>query len=501
MRTTWKRTAVGILVAGVAGGASLGWMGDEAPNTVPLNNYPPDPILRMEQLLPPPVLERQDSSVKLDWAGPPVVKVNRPAEYTLTVKNAGKQAIQKVVVQVRCPKETTILETTPAAKMVEGTHLWDIGTLEVNAEKTIQLSLKQATKGELGCQAWVTFTGGAAMKAQVKEPKLAVVVRAPQSVILGDKIPVEFTATNTGDWPAEQVELSLKPSAQGPVQLAALKPGESTSGKAEFLATVGGEQTYEATVIGADGLKATAKAVVLVKVPKLEVAMTGPADRMLGKKAQYTITVRNCGDVALTDVVVREHVPAGFRALAGNGGVVSPAGDHLSWPVGELAAGASRQVTFEGTPNQPGTLTHSVEATGSRGTAASTDCRTTVEGIPALRMELVDSVDPIEKGQDTTYEIKVTNTGSKGDADLRLVCVVPPQMKFKGATGPVTHAVNDKGEVTFDLIRELAPKTEAVVKVTVVGSAIGDARFKATLTSKHLNTPVMKEESTRIYGE
>lgn len=153
MRTTWKRTAVGILLTGVAGGASLGWMGDEAPNTIPLNKYPPDPVLRMEQLLPPPVLERQDSSVKLDWAGPPVVKVNRPAEYTLTVTNAGKQALQKVVVQVRCPKETTILETTPAAKMVEGIHLWDIGTLEVNAEKTIQLSLKQATKGELGCQA------------------------------------------------------------------------------------------------------------------------------------------------------------------------------------------------------------------------------------------------------------------------------------------------------------------------------------------------------------
>jgi hypothetical protein len=74
-------------------------------------------------------------------------------------------------------------------------------------------------------------------------------------------------------------------------------------------------------------------------------------------------------------------------------------------------------------------------------------------------------------------------------------------MTFKSASGPVTHTINAKGEVVFDLIRELAPKTEAVLRVTVTTQKPGDLRFKAILTSKHLTREVLKEESTRVFGE
>ena len=56
-------------------------------------------------------------------------------------------------------------------------------------------------------------------------------------------------------------------------------------------------------------------------------------------------------------------------------------------------------------------------------------------------------------------------------------------------------------ELLFEPINELPPKTEAVFKVTVKARGTGDVRFKVEMTSKHLNSPVTKEESTRLYGE
>ena len=516
MRHSWKRTAAGLLLFGAAGGAAIGLAqtptdppgfippSDSDPAALPLlpvpaeATPPPAPVVQAQAVEP---TAKQESGVSLEWSGPPVVKVNSPTEYMLTVRNVSGQLLQKVTVQVKTPKGATVKETAPVAKAQDGVYLWELGNLEAKGQKAVKVTLCQTTRGELGCQAWVTLTGTAAMKAMVKEPKLAVTVKAPERVYLGDEIPVEYTVTNVGDYPAGSTAVSLNGGTTEP-PMADLRPGETRKFTARIPAARGGEMRFEAVATGAEQLTASATASVEVLVPKLELSLAGPAERIIGRKAPYTLSVKNGGNVPLTGVVVREHVPASFRVLAvGAGGLLAPAGDVLSWTVGDLATGQSVSVTFEGVSDVPGVFHHHADATGSRDSKATADCRTAVEGIAALRMEAVDSVDPVVKGTDTTYEIRITNTGSKADADLRLVCQVPPQMKFKAATGPVTHAVSDKGEVTFDLIRELAPRTEAVVKVTVTGVTSGDARFKATLTSKQLTSPVVKEESTRIYGE
>ncbi len=515
MRQSWKRTVAGLLLFGAAGGAAFGLTQtpSDPPGFIPASDSDPATLpLLPEAAEPPPVspivqaqavepTAKQESGVSLEWSGPPVVKVNAPTEYTLTVRNVSGQLLQKVTVQVKTPAGATVTETMPVAKAQDGVYLWELGNLDPKGQAAIKVTLSQARRGELGCQAWVTLTGTAAMKAMVKEPKLAVTIDAPERAYLGDEIPVKYTVTNVGDYVAGPMTVLLNGSFDQP-KLPALTPGESKTYTVNVPAARGGTVQFEAVARGADDLAASAKTSVEVLVPKLELNLAGPAERVIGRNATYTLNVKNGGNVPLAGVVVREHVPASFRVLAvGAGGLLAPAGDVLSWTVGDLAPGQAVSVTFDGVSDVPGRFTHHADATGSRGTKASADCRTTVEGIAALRMEAVDTVDPIRKGTETTYEVRITNTGSKADADLRLVCQVPPQMTFKAATGPVSHAVNDNGEVTFDLIRELAPKTEAVIKVTLTGVTSGDARFKATLTSKQLATPVVKEESTRVYGE
>ena len=519
MRKTWKRTVLGMILAGIAGGAALG-LGNNGfvPATIPPSDGEPQagvpmlpiiPAIHFEEsgkpmLMPVQSLEPQpklDPSVSLEWAGPPVLKVNSSADYTLTVTNTSAQTLQKVAVQVKMPKDSNVKKTTPEAKIVEGVYLWEIGTMEPKAIQAITMNLHQAQRGELAAQAWVTFTGTAGMKVAVREPKLDIRVKAPEKVILGDKYQLEYTVTNIGDFVANDVRVGMTGSKSNHSPRA-LKPGEQFTVSDTLIATPGGMLIHEAVANGNDGLVAIAKANVQVLVPKLDIGFAGPADCLIGKRATYTLQVRNSGDIAVTNLVVREHVPASFRVLAASaGGLVSPTSDVVSWNLPELAPGAVHKVTFEASGSQPGAYTHLATADGNRNTKASTDGKTRIDGIPALRMEMVDLVDPVEKGGETTYEVKITNTGSKSDTDLQVACIIPPQMKFKSATGPVAHKVNDKGEVTFEMIRELAPKTEAVVRVTVTATSTGDARFKAMLNSKHLNSAVTKEESTRVYGE
>lgn len=520
MRTPWKRAALGLMIAGAVGTAALALAQQtEPPPVIPHADDPtrvpellrvppppePAPVVVQAKALEP--VQTNDPAVALEWSGPAVTKVNTPTEYTLTVRNTCGQNLQKVTVQVRPPKGVTVAGTKPAVKPTDGVYLWEIGNLDAKTSKAVAVTLSQPTRGDLACQAWVTFTGSTAMKAVVKEPKLAVTIKAPETVVLGDTIPVEYAVSNPGDLSATCVQVSLT-GVKDHLPCPELKPGATQKWAESVKATAGGTFTYEAAATGDDGLRASVKATVQVLVPKLAVSVQGPAEGLIGTKGKYTVTVTNSGEVPVSGVTVSEVLPAGFKVSSAGDG--KQTADKLTWAAGDLAVGASKAFEFEGCTSQPGSLTHKVEAAGDRNTKAACECVTKVEGIPGLRMELVDSVDPVEKNGEVTYEIKVTNTGTKADSDVVIVCELPKELEYISCSGPTANVAlgynsplegAKPNSVTFDPITDLAPKTEAVFKVKVKGTATGDVRFKATMTSKHLTAPVTKEESTRVYGE
>jgi uncharacterized repeat protein (TIGR01451 family) len=524
MRTTWKRTVVGLLLGGAVGGAALGLAHPGDPPTfIPHADDTPPPLdlIPVVQVKATEPVVKNDPAVALEWSGPAVVRANSPTEYTLSVRNTCGQNLQKVVVQVRATKGTDITATSPEVKPTDGVYLWELGTLDAKTTRTVTVTLKQPAKGDMTCQAWVTLTGTSAMKAVVKEPKLAVTIKAPEKVVVGDEVKLEYTVANDGDHPASDVKWTLKGVAASDVSSltqTGMKPGEVIAKKYLMATERGGPHVIEVVATGADGLKASAKATVQVVMPKLDVSVSGPKERLIGANSRYSVTVKNSGDIPVGGVTVSESLPSGFKVSVPDGGV--QAGDKLTWQVGDLAPGAEKSFHFWGSTSAVGPLVHKVEATGDRNTKASGQCVTAIEGIPGLRMELVDSVDPVEKGGEITYEIKVTNTGTKADSDVRIFCQLPDELKFVSCSGPTkgefvvstpSVIVGPGGalpppagkfrEVVFDPISDLAPKTEAVFKVKVKGTATGDVRFQAKMQSKHLTRPVTKEESTRVYGE
>lgn len=508
----WLRwAAVGVLALGLAGGAASGLAEDLRP-VRPMD--PPEPLALAEAKPTPPT---PAAAVALVWTNPAEVRVNRPAAYTLAVTNTGDMPVYQVVVQVRVPAGVTASDAQPPAKAVGGVLLWELGTLAAGESKPLAMSFASPAKGTLTADAWVTCTGTAATIVQVREPKLEAYIYAPATVEIGQSIPVKYGVRNTGDTRLDNVVQSLSPTHSGPKvfrtfggfrntphggTVRSVEPGEARTNEENEPTTRAGVVTFDYTVTAADGLTAKATAKVKVLAPKLVVTVEGPAEVGVGRAGTYRVKVENTGDAPARGV---------RPTLAPAPALIRIDGDLPA--EFDLKPGEKREFAMIGDLTTPGEVVTKVSAQAANAAVTTAECRTVVKGVPGIRMEVVDTADPLKVGDETTYEVKVTNTGTAADRNLVLACDLPPGMTLVKADGPVPYLerlgvdANRPGPdknvhaVTFEPVRELGPKTEAVFKVTVKVGQAGAAKFTARLASDHLTTPVVKEESTTVYGE
>jgi uncharacterized repeat protein (TIGR01451 family) len=334
-------------------------------------------------------------------------------------------------------------------------------------------------------------------------------VNAPERTHVGDAANLVLTVSNPGDHPAEHVLVSgaipdgLECARGNKVEFAlgAVAAGETRTLTIPCASRLPGRHQCEFTAIADGGLQSADAASMIIIQPRLDVTMAGPKLRYLDRRGTYTIRLTNPGDVLATNVFVTEVIPAGFKFVStDSGGQFDSATGSVKWYVGELAAGESKEVKLDLLAVGAGQFTHKVLASGSRGMKAQSELKTSVEGLSAILMEVVDVEDPVEVGADTAYEVRVTNTGSKAETDVKLICTLPAQMKLKRVQGPVKYEVIGN-EIVFEPLARLAPRADVVYTVTVTAVQKGDARFKAALTTASLVDPVIKVEPTKVYAD
>jgi uncharacterized repeat protein (TIGR01451 family) len=454
---------------------------------------------------------RQEPAVSLEWIGPPTAKLGQPVTYQIIIKNISPSPVQGVVVRTRIPQGVTVQATEPKALNEVNVLMWDLGTLLPRQERRLDLQLLPDSKGDLACQALVTFTGSSTARIRVREPKLVLKASGPDKVLLGDVATISLTVTNPGDGAADRVKVKAAlpeglEHARGRVvefDLGNLGPNETRSVQLVCATKTGGEQKCEAIATAEGGLKSEDAAAFEVILPRLDLAVSGPKLRYLDRKAIYVFKITNPGSAPASNVTVSDQVPEGFKFLAASdGGRHDFATRTISWFVGDLIPGQSREVSLEVLAINTGEHKHKATVIAARGLKSDAEIITRVEGLPALLMELVDLDDPVEVGADTAYEIRVTNTGSKTETNLQLVCTVPDKMEFRGATGAANCRFRAQGkDIIFEPLPKLAPRADAIYRVNVRGVAPGDLRFRARITADGLTEPVLKEESTKVYGD
>jgi uncharacterized repeat protein (TIGR01451 family) len=454
---------------------------------------------------------RQEPAVSLEWIGPPLGRVGEPIVYQLLVKNICGTKVHHVTVHAVVPKGTTVSATEPKATTKDDLLVWELGTLEPRQESRLDIQLVPAGVGAVNCQAYVTLTGGSAARFEVRQPKLTVKAAAPAKAVVGDPATVTLTIHNPGDATAERVKVQAVlsdglQSLQGHTvefQLDSLPAKESRTVLIPCAAKVPGEQTCSATVTAEPRLSAEDKVSIEVQCPRLEVAVSGPGMRYLDRHAALTLKVSNPGSAAAEGVMLVDQIPQGFKIVnATEGGRHDFVARTVTWSLGKLDAGGSKEVNLELVAVNPGEHKNLVSVTAARGLHAEGELLTRVEGLPALLMDLIDVEDPIEVGADTSYEVRITNTGTKTETNLQLTCTLPDKMEFRAAKcgAPINHHVEGR-EVIFDPLPKLAPRADVIYRVSVRGVEAGDLRFQARMKADGLTVPVLKEESTRVYGD
>jgi len=486
---------------------------DELPKPELSNLKPPQAESEMPRAETPLRTESAHAStqpaISMEWTGPAAVKVGHTGDYILLIRNTSTIPVQKVIVQARVPGEATVVSTEPKAEGADGVLLWELGNLLAKQERKLTIRMNTPHRGDMSCQAWVTFTGSSVMKVRVREPKLAVKMAVPDKVVVGEPVNVVMSVTNTGDHPVEQLKITASlgeglETIRGNTlsyDLGTLAPGDSRNLTVPCISKTPGAQKCDLLAEADGGLKARDVATINVVQPRLDLTVVGPKLRYLDRKAVYTVRVTNPGDAAASNVFVTQQVPAGFKFVTADlGGQHDEVSHTIKWFVGELQAGQSKEVKCELMAIEQGEFTHKVTAHASRGMKAEQELKTAVEGLSAILMELVDVEDPVEVGGETAYEIKITNTGSKAETDVKLVCSIPAQLKLKSVTAPLKYELIGN-DLVFQSLPKLSPRADVVFKITVTAESKGDARFKASLTSASLVEPVVKVEPTKVYAE
>ena len=268
-----------------------------------------------------------------------------------------------------------------------------------------------------------------------------------------------------------------------------------------MLASRPGPATNLLSARGDGNLHAEHKLDLEVLAPQLDVVLEGPKRRYLERQATYQLSVTNPGTAPAKQVELVANLPAGLKFIsANNAGYYEESSRTVRWRLEELPANETGSVELVTMPVEAGKHVISLRGTAQKGLTVEKEQPVIVEGIAAILFQVADTVDPIEVGGETTYEVRVVNQGSKAAANVQLAVDLPPEVKFQAAEGPTRYRL-DGSRVSFDGLAQLAPKADATYRVRVKAVRPGDLRARFQLLTDDMQSPVTKEESTRVYAD
>jgi hypothetical protein len=261
-----------------------------------------------------------------------------------------------------------------------------------------------------------------------------------------------------------------------------------------------GKQTAVATC--AEGVSAEAWLTNRVySDEQLRLQMKGPSLRYLDRNAVYTLKVTNPGSVPVAGVVLRETLPPSFRLLKAGDGGHQESSDTVTWSLGTLTPQESREVQFEAVAVAVGEQPHRAGVQSASGVHAEGQLLTRVEAIAALKLEVLEADEPLAVNSETAYEIRLTNTGSKTDTNIRVRAVLPDQVEFRKVQGEARYRVEGR-TIFFEPIPVLEPQSEIILRIVGKVVARNPLGIRVRCNSDHLNeSDFTPKDRIRVYSE
>ncbi|MDE2779789.1 MAG: hypothetical protein OXI91_08950 [Chloroflexota bacterium] len=197
--------------------------------------------------------------------------------------------------------------------------------------------------------------------------------------------------------------------------------------------------------------------------PTLEVNKEGPPSLGLRKTAEYSVSVTNSGDSTATNVTLTDELPQGLTFVSSTPEAASAAGSTITWSLGDIAPGASVEVTMVLSANNVGEQINTATAVSVEGITGQDTSLTSV--IPGSLQLAKSGPTETVSGDDVTYEITVTNDGAGALTNIVLTDTLPLGLTYVSSSPEA--AVGADGRVSW-LIESL--DSEATATVTLVAT-------------------------------
>ncbi|MCG6157471.1 hypothetical protein [Rubinisphaera margarita] len=496
---------------------------EAAPAAPEMPTVAPTAVLRIDQPVEEPAVSTnapvtrisdaaegpQTPSVKVQWQSPEGINVGQQSTCELVVENVGQSTAYNVSVNTQFPESVELVDTTAEVTPGSGQLQWTLGNMAPGQTETIRIEVVPTQRGALNATAEVHFAAATQSAFVVREPLLGLKMDGPTEVLLGDPASQSVTITNPGNGIAKNVKLEalIPDGLEHPrgkrllMDVGSLNPGEARSIRLALAATTGGTKLIQVSATAESGLLATSESTINIIAPSLAAEISGPGLRYKNRSATYTLKVANDGTVSTSNVRLMHKIPEGFEFLSASRGATYDAPTRiLSWFVGNLQPGKVAEMEVELNAVRIGEFTHFIRATSEHGSTTDTQIVTRVEGASALVLKIFDMDDPIEIGNQTSYEVRVMNEGSAAAEDVGVTCELPEGVEFVSASGPSEFVV-DGNLILFKPLEGVPAGQSASFKIHVVGKTEGNHKFRARMTSATSPEPLTFEELTRFYGD
>lgn len=454
----------------------------------------------------------QNPSLQLMKRAPEEVQVGQTATFSLIVRNVGNATAHEVTVFDRIPKGTRLVRMSPEAEQTpEGALTWNLGDLAADAERSITIELVPETEGEIGSVASVTFASQASVRTVSTSPRLEITQLTEPTVHVGDQTIVRVRVANNGTGVAKNVILEAEipdglrytqaPGSSFSVEIGDLAPGQTEVAELELVGTKANVVRNLIRAVAANTTVIESVKEIEVVAPQLTLALSGPKLRYLERQATYQLTVTNGGTAPARNIDIEAFLPRELQFnSAANGGEYLSNQHAITWGLEELKPGEMVSTQLVVLPIATGECVIQLQAQAEGVRAEPTKKQVRVEGQSELSFTIEDDNDPIETDGQTTYTVKVSNIGTREDANVSLAVDFPQGTELISVDAPTRYKSTPSG-IVFEAVPEMKAKDVQVYRFTLKLAREGMQVVRASVTSKQRPTPVHKEESTEVYSD
>jgi uncharacterized repeat protein (TIGR01451 family) len=454
----------------------------------------------------------QAPSMIIQKSSPREIQVNQTADFEIKIRNVGRVSVDDVLVIDQVPTGAKFIDANPKPSTQSrlGEIQWQLGTMKPGEERTILLQVQPTEAGEIGSVAQFYFGGRASNRTKVTQPKLKISHTTDPKILIGDNVVFDVIVENTGNGPAKDVIIQEEVpelleyqdgSRELEYEVGTLMPGQSRRVQLGLKAARVGRLRNVMFASAKGGLQAKHETDIEIIAPKLETSSEGPTQRYIQRQVTHTFTVANKGTADATNLRLLARLPSGLRYVnANNRGRYDRNSHSVVWQMRDLAAGGSGNVEIVTTPIEADDQNIKFEATADLNQKSETVQNLFVKHLIDVFFDIDDVVDPIEIGADTRYRIRMINQGTQSAANVQLQIDFPAGLQPTAVDGDLRNQIRGQ-QILFEPITSLRSGEELNISVQAKGRTAGDHRIVVNMKADGRDTPVSKEETTRVYSD